>query len=282
MDNNFLKLKTLPQVSAPYTYVLSQLKKNNIDFKKIKLNASKYKPLQAVVSLQSISNINRNEIDPIWVAKDKSVLDGHHRQGSALADNDSPLEAIQINLDLFDAIDALKKIQYLYEYEQKMNVEEVVANNQINMSNDIDSGVSTSEFLATLENETKEEKQVLMDRKTINSKRKTVKAYRKKPINEKSKVGNFFSLKPIDGYREYEIEFESLLDTDDMDLLYNRVTNPTLVLSKAWFPHIDFDKISKKYKVSSEALINRAITEKAKKMGYDGIKYGDIMIQGLD
>jgi len=28
--------------------------------------------------------------------------------------------------------------------------------------------------------------------------------------------------------------------------------------------------------------MNRAISEKARQMGYDGIKYSDIMVQGLD
>ena len=33
---------------------------------------------------------------------------------------------------------------------------------------------------------------------------------------------------------------------------------------------------------SKESIINSDVEEKAKEMGYDGIKYGDIMVQGLN
>ena len=39
--------------------------------------------------------------------------------------------------------------------------------------------------------------------------------------------------------------------------------------------------ISKQYGIESINLKNKAITEKAMHLGFDGIKYGDTLIQGL-
>ena len=52
-------------------------------------------------------------------------------------------------------------------------------------------------------------------------------------------------------------------------------------MAKIWFPHINFEKISEQYEMPSINLKNKAIAEKAMKLGYDGIKYGDTLIQGL-
>ena len=57
--------------------------------------------------------------------------------------------------------------------------------------------------------------------------------------------------------------------------------NPIKLLATAWFPNIKFEKIASKYKLKPDHLMYRAIAIKANKMGYDGIKYGDIIIQGL-
>ena len=95
-------------------------------------------------------------------------------------------------------------------------------------------------------------------------------------------MGNFFSIKPIEGYKKYDIEFDNLLETNDMDAIFQKDTNPVEVIAKKWFPNLDFKKIAKKYKLTPDVLINKAVYEKAKSMGYDGIKYGDVMVQGLN
>ena len=108
-----------------------------------------------------------------------------------------------------------------------------------------------------------------------------IKAYRKEPIMGNSTIGNFFVLKPVDGYDEYDIEFDNLLDTDDLDINYSENKTPIEVLSSIWFPHIDFDGLSKEQEIDTINLKNKAISEKARKSGYDGIKYGDKLLQGL-
>ena len=44
---------------------------------------------------------------------------------------------------------------------------------------------------------------------------------------------------------------------------------------------MNFEKLSEEYDIPSLNLKNKAIAEKAQTLGYDGIKYGDTLIQGL-
>ena len=88
-------------------------------------------------------------------------------------------------------------------------------------------------------------------------------------------------LNPIDGYSKYEIDFDNLLDTNALGVTYKDSQDPTDILAKIWFPNINFEKISEQYNMASVNLKNKAIAERAMKMGYDGIKYGDKLIQGL-
>lgn len=268
----------LPQVNAPFTYTLGMLDNEGIDYKYMQADPEELFPSQGIVAQDKISEIDIDNMKPIWISKDNKILDGHHRYVAALSRN-LPIKCIKVMLSQKDAIRILNKIQDIFEYENQEEMMEVVAQDQLNLMNDADSGVSTSEFLATLESYEKEgedEKEILHDAKT-----KKVSGYRKKDINEKSSVGNFFSLKECEGYNKYDMEFDNLLDTNDMDLVFKNNMSPVAVLCFKWFPNIDFEKIAAENNVKPESIINRAVAEKAKKMGYDGIKYGDIMVQGF-
>lgn len=269
------KPKYLPQVSAPYIYVLNRLKENGIKYKVGRTDPTKILPSQGLVSLEKISDIDFNNIKPIWVSQDYHVLDGHHRYGSAIA-HKTKLPYIQIMLPSLDASRMLNKIQDIFEYETNQKIEELTHTDHINNLNEPE----MVDFLSAIEMEVKDGQQVIHSGvENSLKKRRKIYGYRKNPINEKSSIGNFFAVKPIDGYTKYEIEFDNLLDTDEIGLHF--YDNPLQVLAKAWFPNVIFEDIAKKYKLKPEYLINRAIVEKANKMGYDGIKYGDVIIQGL-
>jgi hypothetical protein len=94
-------------------------------------------------------------------------------------------------------------------------------------------------------------------------------------------VGNFFLLKPVEGFDKYEIEFDNLLDLHSLGVTYKDGQEPLDIMAKIWFPHINFEKISEEYGMPSINLKNKAIAEKAMVLGFDGIKYGDTLIQGL-
>ena len=66
-----------------------------------------------------------------------------------------------------------------------------------------------------------------------------------------------------------------------MGVEYKESQVPVDVLVKIWFPHVNFEKIAEKHNTTPENIKNKAVSEKAKKMGYDGIKYGEKLLQGL-
>lgn len=270
----------LPQISAPINYIGNKLSHDDINYEFIKVSPKKLKPLQGIVLSEKVSNINLNKSKLIWIANDYSILDGHHRYASALSYNIPYVTAIFVDLPYKDACRVLNKIIDIYKYEIQKQVEEVVSQTQINALNDPD--VDPENFLEILDYESNNDQQIISDDKNIvGNKKKKMVAYRKEPLKENSLVGNYFSLKPIDGYKKYNIEFDNLLDTNDMGLTYQDDNYPVLKLAKLWFPNIDFHKVAKKYNINPNLFINRAVAEKAKDMRYDGIKYGDIMIQGF-
>ena len=275
----------LPQINAPFIYVLDKLEQDGVEYNIKQSHPSELKPSQGIVALDKISSIDLDNIKPIWTSMDNDILDGHHRYGAALS-HDKPIRHVQIMLNPKDAIRALNKIQDIFEYEQQTQLEEVVAQDVLNLGTGMDGGISHSEFLATLEAEMDDENREILhsgnEQGVVKKKKKIVTGYRKTAVVEDSEVGNFFTLNPVEGYKKYDIEFDKLLDTNDMNAIFIKGESPVFILAKKWFPNIDFDKIGKKYKISPNVLINRAVAEKAKSMGYDGIKYGDVMVQGLN
>lgn len=279
--SKFLRPRYLPQVSAPFEAVLETLDGEKVNYDMLTLNPHLLKPMQPFVNGEDVSEIDPEKMTPIWASKNLDILDGHHRYASAMA-HQVPIKVVRINLDAKDAIRILNKIQDIFEYQQQMRMEEVVAQDQINAQNDQDSGVSPSEFLATLEHDappTADDRFLLQDMKKGN-KQKVV-AFRKGEINEKSKIGNFFLTEPKEGYEKYEIEFENLLETHNLDLNFRNNVSPVEVLCNVWFPHVNFKELEKKHNIPYETLINRAVAEKAKSLHFDGIKYGKSLIQGL-
>src|ERR1035437_1450623 len=271
----------LPQMNMPFEIVLQKLDDEGVDYEIVELNPNENDGInssQNVVYSDEIEKVNIDDNNPIWMADDGekiNICDGHHRYTKALLD-EIPLKAVNIKLNEKDACRVLNKIQDIYEYEQKQQMEEVVGNDYINDYHKTDSGVSDSEFLNSLEEDNLE----VQSGKTSTN-QKTIIGYRRDPIKENSVVGNFFSLKPIEGFDKYQIDFDNLLDTHSLGIVYKDSQEPADILAKIWFPHVNFEKISKEYDMSSANLKNKAIAEKAMSFGFDGIKYGDTLIQGL-
>lgn len=260
MDYNY-KPKYLPQISAPYSILFSELKKEGIGYKVCGVDLSEITPTQGLVFSDKINNIQSDNLKSIFLSKENKIVDGHHRYASAISSDLKKIKSIIIDLPFMEAIRVLNRIQDIYDYE-------------IKLKNDIDENKKKS-FLHFLELENED--------KRYRGKTKKIKGYRATPINYDSKIGNFFMLQnPDDKIKyEFEIEFESLLDTDELDINFIKSETPPMTLSKFWFPNINFSKIADEYDVHIDIIINRAIAEKAMKFGYDGIKYGDILLQAL-
>lgn len=265
----------LPQVSAPFEIVLQKLDEEGIGYDMVEVSPEELNASQGVTFSDEVSKVSLDDTNPIWMADENKILDGHHRWVKAMLEN-KPLKAVHVKLNEKDAARILNKIQDIYEYEQHQQAESLVSQDVINTDNQASSGVSDNEFLATLE-----EDNVNVQAENSEKNQKTVVAFRKDPIKENSVVGNFFMLEPINGFDKYQIDFDNLLDTNELGIEYKDSQDPVDILAKIWFPNINFEKISEQHDMSSINLKMKAITEKAMKLGYDGIKYGDKLVQGL-
>ena len=272
------KPRFLPQVSAPFDVVLKKLDEEGVGYNIVEVDPNECEPSQGVTFSDEVGKVNLDDMNPIWMAENNKVLDGHHRMVKAILD-EKKLKAVKIDLNEKDAARVLNKIQDIYEYEQAHNMEEVESQDAINYyDNNAQSGEGNSNtFLDSLE----EDNLALQNEKEAEKNEKTIIGYRKDPIKENSVVGNFFALNPIEGYDKYQIDFGNLLDTQALGVTYKDGQEPVDILAKSWFPHVNFEKLSEQYNVPSINLKNKAIAEKAMKMGYDGIKYGDTLVQGL-
>lgn len=265
----------LPQINAPADVVAKKLDEEGVDYEYIQIDPNELQPSQGFTFSDDVGTVKLDDMNPIWLDQDNNILDGHHRYVRALIDN-VLLTAIKIAMNSKDSCRVLNKIQDVYDYEQQQQLEEVEMQDAINANNQANGGVSYNEFLNNLE----EDNANIQTEKSNKNTKKLI-AYRREPIKENSVVGNFFILNPIDGFDKYEIDFENLLDTNELGINYKDSQIPAEILAKIWFPHVNFEKLSEEYDIPSLNLKNKAIAEKAQILGYDGIKYGDTLIQGL-
>lgn len=265
----------LPQVSMPYQEVLKKLDDEDVKYSLQKIDPNELESSQGIVFSDEISNIELNDDNPIWVAGNNKVIDGHHRWVKSIQDN-IPIICVNIELHDKDACRLLNKLQDIYDYEKNLNIEELLSvHRSVNDANSIDSDIDDNkDFLSLIEDSN-------IENDSFSGNNKTVYAYRKEPIKEDSVVGNFFTLKPIEGYSKYEIEFDNLLDTSEIGIVYKDSQNPIDILAKTWFPHVNFEKIGEELDITSDKLKMKAVAEKAKKLGFDGVKYNDKIIQGF-
>ena len=251
------KPKYLPQISSPYEIVIDTMNKEKIPYKKTILNPKNIQPSQGIVYLDKIKD---NSEGYVWLSKDLKLLDGHHRLGSCLS-YDKPIKSIIILLPYLEAIRELNRIQDIINYKEK----------QENLHVDVED-VNVFDLIRD---------EYFNNNDIYGGKHRKLYGYRNKPINKNSKSGNFFSLHPINGYGKYEIEFENLLDTDDLNIIYENNINPIHKLADYWFKGVNFEFISNKNGIPKDKLISRCISEIGIKYGFDGIKYGDIILQVL-
>lgn len=271
--------KHLPQINMPIDIILNKLDDDDINYEYVEINLDDLNASQPFTLSDDVYNTIIDDNSPIWIDNDNNIIDGHHKWVKGFTDN-IKIPIIQINLGFNESCRVLNKIQDIYEYEQAHNLEEVEDQDAINYyDNNSESGKENSNtFLDSLE----EDNLALQPEGEETGKNtKTIIAYRKEPIKENSVVGNFFTLSPVEGFDKYQIDFDNLLDTQSLGIDYKDGQEPVDIIAKSWFPHVNFEKLGEQYNIPSINLKNKAVAEKAMKMGYDGIKYGDKLIQGL-
>ena len=260
-SDNIYKPKSLPQISAPFTYVAHELNDMGQPYELIGAPVDSINPSQAFIDSDIIGSLidklkNGEELKAIWLDKDNNALDGHHRHVAYSMNKNSHIPSVRLQCDKETGIKILKEIQAKFERE------------------------NNSEFLNALSED--EDNRMYVPEKKLDTKKETVKGFRKKPIIEKSISGNFFALKEIDGYKPYEIEFSALLNTDDIDKKIKKDKNPPFALAQVWFPNLNFEEKAKDMEMHVEDFINTIVSEKARTKGIDGILYGEKLLQSID
>lgn len=101
--NNKVHPAHLPQVSAPFTFIVDNLNDMGIDYKLVKVPASKLHPMQDDVQFDLVNKLsgkwkNGEDFDPIFISDDNYICDGHHRAASKISaeGKDAKINAIKI------------------------------------------------------------------------------------------------------------------------------------------------------------------------------------------
>ena len=113
----------LPQVSAPYKFIVSQLEEFGVQCAPVKVAISQLKPLQKEVDLNKVSSLSEKkeeELNPIFISLKDHILDGHHRVASKKykEGKNAVVRAIRIEADDKDGCTYLKIIQDRWERQQ--------------------------------------------------------------------------------------------------------------------------------------------------------------------
>jgi hypothetical protein len=243
VDNKYQPM-WLPQVSADHEYVTKSLDTDNIPYTIDTYNPTDLKPLQRDINIDTKEFFskkinNREPIDLIYIANGNEILDGHNRN-SAYIENPAinKVVCVKILMDYKDAARILNKIQDKFEWDGEKQLQETESN-----KNSV-----------------------------------TMELYSNKPIDKRSKCGNFMIPDNKKGYdHKYEIEFDNLHDFNTEN------NNPIEALAEEWLGNLNtLKEESVKHVLTYETYLLRKLAEEAKKRGYDGISYNNKIIQTIN
>jgi hypothetical protein len=262
--NNIYKPKAHPQISAPFKFVTSELNNTHHPYEVAGVKVDDLKPTQPFVDNDLVDLLVKklvagDTLKPIWIDKDDNILDGHHRYAAHLvAKPDAAITAVRLLCNKKTGMELLCTIQ-----------EEFVKHKQ---------RFDQSELLRSL---SEADDSMYIRDKDHKTTKETVVGYRKNPIT-KSMSGNFFVLKAVSGYKAFEIEFDSLFHTDELDKKIGTSANPIQALCLVWFPTIDIKGRAKDFGMTPDNFVNAIVAEKARTKRIDGIKYGEKLLQTID
>lgn len=265
--NNIYKPKNHPQVNAPFKFVTGELNNTQHPYEVAGVNVGDLKPTQPFVDNDIVDIFvkklqNGETLKPIWSDKDDNILDGHHRYAAHLIEKpDTAIPVIRLLCDTKTGMEVLNGIEEEFQkHKQRCDQSEL-----LRMLSEYDDSVYIKE-------------------KPLKTKKEVVTAYKKGAILSyaEAKAGNFFSLQPISGYKPYEIELDSLFDTDTLDKKIGNSKYPPEALMAAWFHNIDIKSAAESVGKPEDQFIAEFIAEKARINGIDGIKYGNKLLQTID
>jgi hypothetical protein len=274
------KAMWLPQMKSGLSYVKNELEKQGIKHGMVKVAPKELIPLQANVKKSKVEYfkemVDGNQpLEPIFVSDDNHILDGHHRAYAFM--NDPSVTAVvclKLYMDANDAARVLNKIQDKYDFETNFNPE---SDDLLTFDNVAKTSQQFTDFDIDKQGAIAEEDE-LVDFAAVKNNPKSITLYKSKPINQKSKTGDFLIPEQKRNFNhKYDINFENLYEIKDEDL--QSYASPIDYIVEKWFSGVNMKEESVKHSLTQEMYTYRQINEKAKKMGFDGIKYGNKFVQ---
>lgn len=117
--------ENLPQVTAPFHFIVGNLEDLGVDFHPVKKYAGNLKPMQAEVGSSAVMDISDkikhgHEMDPIWISNDDHICDGHHRAAAVVnaKGKEGVVKAVKIKRSHSEVPHILGRIQDRWEMYQ--------------------------------------------------------------------------------------------------------------------------------------------------------------------
>lgn len=276
MENLEKEYMWLPQMGENnHEYVLSQLTEKNIGYKIDVYNPNELKPLkecgEGSLDFFTEKINNREKLAPLYISVDNEVIDGSKRLNAYRHNPDiTKVYCIKLFTDVLNGASILSKIQDRYDWEVNNNFikgyEPMVTDNGVNTTDD--------DFIDDLDNTQVNEVEDKENPKTLT-------LYRSKPMNMKSKSGNFLltEKKPMFD-KEITLEFDNLYEIPHEEI--EGIDNPVEYILEKWLgEEVNLREEATKHALQYEAFLPKKVAEECKRKGYDGVKYGNMYVQAI-
>lgn len=300
-----MKPSWMAQVTAPHQFILDNLDKMGIGYKMDNIDPAKCKPMQEKIDTKKVNffkdKIDNNQpLEPIYMAGDDEILDGHHRAFSFTEHPDiESMSCIKIYAEYKDAMRLLNQLQDRYDFGQEFNAGQMQPMGMLPATgaNQGNAGAETpavmaeqgeDEALPSEEPETSTEKPVdssddgrYVSYDSAGKNKQVLTLFKAKPLNDKAKTGDFLIMKSKPGFTvEYTLEFENLLAMSPEEIENPEL--PTESLLKKWKPDVDLQAEAAKQSLMYPIYLSREINTLANQKGIDGVQYGDLFVQVIN
>lgn len=297
-----MKPSWMAQVTAPHQYILDHLDEMGVGYKMDNIAPEKCKPMQEKIDTQKVNffkdKIDNNQpLEPIYMAGDDEILDGHHRAFSFTEHPEvETMTAIKIYAEYKDAMRLLNQLQDRYDFEQEVNDGQMQPMGMLPTSQG-DNGIAGEVVMA----EEDEDEQLPTDAPvepekaglsnagasryvtydSVGKNKQVLTLFKSKPLNDKAKTGDFLVTKSKPGFTvEYTLEFENLLTIPAEEIEDESL--PTEALLKKWLPDVDLQAEASKQSLMYPVYLSREINRLAQQKEIDGVQYGDLFVQVIN
>ena len=304
-----LKPSWMAQVDAPQEYVLEFLNREGVGHKVVTMDPKLCKATQQDVDPEKAKGISEamdqnKPLGPIFLSADDEILDGHHRAFAAIRNPEvEGVSCIKIYQGLQDAMRTLNKIQDIFSFEKENNmpgfagkygntVDESAKDDvtQVpvapltpqNSTADADAEATDVQIPQDVVPQAQPAQgSQLVPFESAAQNPKELKLYAAKPVNTQARTGDFLLMEKKPAMKvEIDIAFENLLEIKPEAL--EGVTFPTEAVLREWLPGQDYTAEAKSQGLTQEVYMSREVNRLALQKGFDGISYGNKLVQVIN